>query len=344
MLKKPFAAFWIIVCLTPVFSYAQTAHPTTVGEADARLNELRRSIQELRDAPRVERSSAQDSVIISQDDYATRLERTKKNFKVTAPTQAIADKVCETAAVQWMQSKFAGFTLYAPCNIRVKVGQIGAGGATTFSFSNGQVHGFDMTVQGSLERICDSVVPHEVCHIFNALDTRRPLPRWADEGVATLAEVESERTRQLMLAKEIVGTKRFIPIRELLNITEYPKNMQDVLALYAEGTTLLDFLVSRAAGASGGQWTQEEARQWVIQFIVDAHAWGWDAALYDLGKRDDRPLGAITNVAQLSNEFTKWLKSGGARIYAFKEVVPAGQGLILPVQNNDGNKRVIPAY
>ena len=278
-------------------------------------------------------------------DYASRLAKARKNFEVKAPTQAIADKVCDTLAIQWMQSRHDGITLPTPCTVRVKVGQVGAGGATTFSFKNGRAYGYDMTVQGSLEDICDSVIPHELCHVLNAEDTGRPLPRWGDEGSATLAEAASERRKQLILAKEIVGTNRFIPIRELLAITEYPKNMQHVLVLYAEGAALSDFLISRVAYAYSSQLTQEEARQWMVGFMNVVHERGVDAALNDFWNEERRPFGNIRNVAELSNEFTKWLKNGKADIYAFKEVpIVTGQGLILPVKySNDGVGRVVPA-
>ena len=194
------------------------------------------------------------------------------NFEVEAPTAAIAEKVALTAercredlATEWLGHKLPNW--FKPCQVRVKVGQFGAGGATTFSFAGGEVYGWDMTVQGSLERILDSVIPHEVSHTIFACHFRRPLPRWADEGAATLAEEDSERGRQRKLAEEVMPSKRRIPLRELLSITEYPKNMQHVLTLYAEGFSLADFLV------------QKGGKSRFLAFMQDAHVSGWDASL-----------------------------------------------------------------
>ncbi len=264
-----------------------------------------------------------------------------RNFEVTAPTRAIGEKVCAAAEAEWAKGSFPN--LFKPCQIRVRVGQIGAGGATTFSFGGGEVFGFDMTVQGSLERVLDSVIPHEVCHMKTACDTRRPLPRWADEGIATLFEEESERRRQFKLAEEVLGTNREIPIGELLRITEYPKNMQHVLTLYAEGAMLTEFLINRAAKAAGEQWTQEKAREWMVRFLNDEHNLGWDAAIF----RRSRELGGVSNVAQLSNEFNKWMKSGKAGLYTFKEIplsnpIFLDPNQILPVNNIDQSKYVTP--
>src|SRR5688572_5171144 len=101
------------------------------------------------------------------------------NFVVTAPTDEIAEQVGKTAefyrdylAEQWLGKRLPRW--YKPCTISVKVGQMGAGGATTFSFDRGEVFGWRMTVQGSLERILDSVIPHEVNHTIFACHFRRP--------------------------------------------------------------------------------------------------------------------------------------------------------------------------
>ena len=217
------------------------------------------------------------------------------NFEVEAPTAAIAEKVALTAercreelAIEWL-----GHTLpnwFKPCHVRVRVGQLGAGGATTFSFGGGEVFGWDMTVQGSLERILDSVIPHEVSHTIFACHFRRPLPRWADEGAATIAEEESERRRQTKLAEEVMPSKRRIPLRELLAITEYPKNMQHVLTLYAEGYLLADFLV------------QKGGKRRFLDFMQDAHESGWDSSLRKHYEEE--------SVEVLESKWSQWVIAG----------------------------------
>ncbi|MEZ6044741.1 MAG: hypothetical protein R3C11_04000 [Planctomycetaceae bacterium] len=111
------------------------------------------------------------------------------NFVVTAPTEQMAMQIALTAEECRKENRhcLAGEELPGnwnkPCQVKVKVGQFGAGGATTFKFNNGEVYGWDMEVQGTLERILDSVIPHEVSHTIFASYFRRPLPRWADEGL-----------------------------------------------------------------------------------------------------------------------------------------------------------------
>jgi hypothetical protein len=229
------------------------------------------------------------------------------NFVVSAPTQEIAEQVGKAAehyrvalAQEWL-----GRTLpkwYKPCSISVKVGQMGAGGATTFAFDRGEVFGWRMNVQGSLERILDSVIPHEVSHTIFACHFRRPLPRWADEGAATLAEDESERKRQRLLLQQILKDDRRIPLRQLLAIKEYPKDMQQVLTLYAEGYSLADFLVE-----TGGK-----ARY--LHFVNAAHQQGWDRALKHYYELD--------SVEALDKVWNEWIMAGSPRLN-----LPAGQHL-----------------
>lgn len=195
-----------------------------------------------------------------------------RNFIVSAPTPEIARQIaeraeeCRTDIAKW----WLGYELkpwLRPCEVIVQVGQMGSGGATTFAFDRGEVGDWKMNVQGSLERIMDSVIPHEVSHTVFACHFRRPLPRWADEGAATVIEHPVERERQKQLVRHLLKTNQKIPLRELLQITEYPSDMQQVLNLYAEGYTLCEWLVFH--------WGQKN----YLAFVNAAHQEGWDQAI-----------------------------------------------------------------
>ncbi|QDT53311.1 hypothetical protein Pan44_13270 [Caulifigura coniformis] len=224
------------------------------------------------------------------------------NFVVNAPTQEIAQKVgnCaeywrEELAVEWLGKKLPNW--YKPCEVTVQVGQIGAGGATTFSFEGGEVFGWRMRVQGTLERILDSVVPHEVSHTIFACHFRRPLPRWADEGAATLVEHISERKRQMDILQQVTRTRDRIPLAQLLQIDEYPKDMQKVLALYAEGYSLADFLV---------KWHGDRGKQVYLEFLKDALATNWESAF--------RKHYGFQSLAELDQHWDRWVIAGSPEI------------------------------
>ena len=123
---------------------------------------------------------------------------------------------------------------------------LGAGGATSFVFDkvNGkdEVFGWDMKIQGSEERVLDSVLPHEVTHTIFASYFRRPLPRWADEGACTTVEHTSERNKTQQMLIQFLRTGHGIAFHEMFAMKEYPA---DVLPLYAQGYSLARFLIEQ---------------------------------------------------------------------------------------------------
>jgi len=195
-----------------------------------------------------------------------------RNFVVNAPTPEMAQQIAERAEECRVEISnwWLGYELkpwFKPCVVTVQVGQMGSGGATTFAFSNGEVGDWNMNVQGSFERIMDSVIPHEVSHTIFACHFRRPLPRWADEGAATVIEHPVERERQKVLARHLIRTNQKIPFRQLLEMKEYPSDMQQVMNLYSEGYTLCEWLVFN--------WGQKN----YLAFVNAAHQEGWDQAI-----------------------------------------------------------------
>lgn len=218
-----------------------------------------------------------------------------ENFVVTAPTESLAKKVAFTAeawrtrlAKDWLGRALPKW--YRPCPISVTVGQIGAGGSTTFRFAQGQVFDWRMNVQGTEERILDSVVPHEVSHTIFASYFRRPLPRWADEGAATLAEHESEQRRQSMHLKQVWNTSHKIPLKDLLSMEEYPSDMRDVLTLYAQGYSLADFLVQKGGKAK------------YLKLLDMADKQDWKSALEELY--------GIDGIESLDASWGNWVVAG----------------------------------
>ena len=236
-----------------------------------------------------------------------------QNFVVTAATPQIAQSVGRAAedcrkrlAKEWVGYELPRWS--RPCPISVRVGQIGAGGQTRFRFESGadgetHVFGWNMEVQGTLERVLDSVIPHEVSHTIFASHFRRGLPRWADEGAATLSEHESERNRQLTLLNEVIRSGRPIPLRKLFGMKEYPRDMRDVLTLYAEGYSLAEFLV------------QQAGRRRYMKFLEDAHHHGWSAAIKNNYRHE--------NVDSLEQQWRGWFLAGSPRLDAKPDILIA---------------------
>jgi len=191
------------------------------------------------------------------------------NFVVQAASSQVAEQVGDAAeqlrrdlAVEWLGHTMPNWT--NPCPIEVKVGSnLGAGGATTFMFDRGEVFGWQMSIQGSLERVLDSVLPHEVTHTVFASHFRRPLPRWADEGACSTVEHDSERRKQQNALVHYLKNRQGIPFSQMFAMMEYPR---DILPLYAQGHSLATFLIAQGgkqkylkfvgAGLGGKEWTR----------------------------------------------------------------------------------------
>ncbi len=168
------------------------------------------------------------------------------NFSVSAKTPQLAKEIGDTAemwrkklAIEWLGKEMPPWA--KPCPIHAKVEpNIGAGGATSFVFDRGEVFNWTMNIQGTRERILDSVLPHEVTHTIFASYFRRPLPRWADEGACTTVEHRSEIAKQEQFLIKFLQSGRGIPFDQMFAMKDYP---QDVMPLYAQGHSLASWLI-----------------------------------------------------------------------------------------------------
>jgi len=216
------------------------------------------------------------------------------NFVVDAATEPLARKIGEAAeqyrhtlAAEWTGAPLPRWS--RPCPIRAQVADhLGAGGATSFVFDKGEVFNWTMTIQGSEERILDSVLPHEITHTIFASHFRRPLPRWADEGACTTVEHPVERARQHRMLLEFLTTGRGIAFPEMFAMREYPA---DVLPLYSQGYSLARYLIER-----GG-------RHKYVAFVKDGLARDdWPGAL--------RKHYGVGDLAQLQATWLDWVRQG----------------------------------
>ena len=216
------------------------------------------------------------------------------NFVVNAPTPQLAKEIGDFAekyrqelSVEWLGKELPPWS--KPCPIKAHVQpNLGAGGATSFVFDRGEVFGWHMEIQGSRERILDSVLPHEITHTIFACHFRQPLPRWADEGACTTVEHQSEISKQENMLIEFLQTRRGIPFSHMFAMKEYP---QDVLPLYAQGHSLAEFLIA------------QHGKQAFLEFLADGLTdENWPRAIAEkYGYRD---------LLALQNTWLGWVKEG----------------------------------
>jgi hypothetical protein len=191
------------------------------------------------------------------------------NFVVHAADPQVCQAIAQWAeyyrrekALVWLGQEMP--TWPQPCPLYVQVSMQGPSGATSFHFGQGRVLSMKMEIQGPLDRLLHSVLPHEVTHTVFAHHFRCPVPRWADEGGSVLSEDDTERNRHDQLVRQILNQGQQIPMRTLFALKEYPPN---VMCLYAQGYSMSDFLVKRSD------------RKTFLAFVGAGLHGSWDSAI-----------------------------------------------------------------
>jgi len=247
------------------------------------------------------------------------------NFEVQASNAQLAERIGRAAekyrhilAVAWTGKPMPDWSARCPISAKVSP-NLGAGGETSFLFDRGEVYGWKMMVQGSEERVLDSVLPHEVTHTIFASYFRRPLPRWADEGACTTMEHDSERGKQHRLLYEFLRTERGIPFSEMFAMKQYPR---DILPLYAQGYSLARYLIQQGGRNKYVKFLGEgmEREQWAA--IVKKH-YGY------------------ASLGDLQTAWLKWVEQGSPQL-ATAEVREGTPTLEDALEQPDAPRRVLP--
>ncbi len=191
-----------------------------------------------------------------------------KNFAVEAPTAEAAKRIGEHAeacrkniAVAWLGQEMAAWQAKCPVRVTLTAGE--AGGETSFSFSGNKVADQKIRVEGRLDRILASSLPHEVTHTVFAAYFGGPMPRWADEGASLLSEDLRETQRHDQIVASLLGRKGEFQLGRMFQMEEYPP---DLMGFYGQGYSVSRFLIEM-----GG-------RQRFLKFVKDGMANGWDIA------------------------------------------------------------------
>jgi hypothetical protein len=126
-----------------------------------------------------------------------------------------------------------------------------------------------MNLRADNPLLLTSTLPHEVTHIVLAdLFVVQQIPRWADEGIAVLAEPLAEQRNREAELREPLETGRVFPLSQLMAM-EYPEQ-KDWSLFYAQSVSLTRYLVDQGPPER------------FIQFVRDSQRIGTAAALRDI--------------------------------------------------------------
>jgi hypothetical protein len=168
-------------------------------------------------------------------------------------------------------------------------------GFSTMGINANRVISRRVNLRGDHPQLLTAILPHEVTHVVLAdLFTEQQIPRWADEGIAVLAEPVTE---QLSRAAELTGPLkdgRVFKLSELMAI-DYP-NEEAWNLYYAQSVSLTQFLVEQGTPAQ------------FIAFVRGAQRKGIDNSL--------REVYQIKGYDELENRWQKFARRQVAEIAA----------------------------
>jgi hypothetical protein len=226
-----------------------------------------------------------------------------QNFIVFANTPQFAAQVSRAAedyrsklASYWLGEELTPWSQRCPVHV-ITSPRLGAGGETRFSPIPGGVGNWMMQVQGTEERVLDSVLPHEITHTifathFAPFNKHPPfdkyLPRWADEGACTTVEHIEEKSKHQHFLQDFLRSGRGIAFNKMFSLKDYPK---DILPLYAQGHSVVQFLLDQGGPRK------------FVGFLEDGMRTGaWQVAMKDHY--------AYETIGELQTQWNRWLRDG----------------------------------
>ena len=135
-------------------------------------------------------------------------------------------------------------------------------GFSTMGMNAGRVVARRINVRADHANLQKAILPHEITHVVLAdLFPTQQIPRWADEGIAVLAEPHSEqRLRAADLEKPLVSGQLF-KLNDLMAM-DYPDGRYWSL-YYAQSVSLTRFLVDQGTPGQFIQFVQAAQRNGV---------------------------------------------------------------------------------
>lgn len=162
-------------------------------------------------------------------------------------------------------------------------------GSSLVKVDNGRILSRRIDLVGGQTAFLSAALPHELTHVVVSDRFKStPLPRWADEGIAILADPESKKARHFNDLREALANGTAFHAAALLTMDDYPR-ADRFGAFYGQSASLTEFLVKR------------KDPQQFVEFIERSHVVGHETALQECY--------GIAGVAELHRQWRRDLSS-----------------------------------
>jgi hypothetical protein len=177
-------------------------------------------------------------------------------------------------------------------------------GFSTMGMNSGRIVARRINLRADHPNLLTAIVPHEITHVVLAdLFPTQQIPRWADEGMAVLAEPSLEqRTRANDLEKPLASGRLF-KVDDLM-VMDYPDGKHWSL-YYAQSVSLTRFLVEQGTPVQ------------FIRFMQGTQRGGIEAQL--------RKVYQIDGFADLERRWLSYAKANASAPTAVAEETPKGE-------------------
>jgi hypothetical protein len=132
-------------------------------------------------------------------------------------------------------------------------------GISTLTNNGARVLSRRMNLRADHPQLLTAILPHEVTHVVLAdLFVVQQVPRWADEGIAVLAEPLTEQRSRVADLQEPLGSGRVIHLDKLMAM-DYPDDKERII-YYAQSVSLTSYLVEQGTPEQFIRFVQESQR------------------------------------------------------------------------------------
>ncbi len=199
----------------------------------------------------------EEGTLVSKERSRTSRTLVRPNFMVAAAgdsgsqlsaeqvreIQARAERLRKSLAVDWLGKELDGNWSNPIPIIPILTDGTALSGKTSFNIQNGEVYDWKMVVKGNEKGILDTVLPHEIMHAILATVTRKSVPLWLSEGIATCNEAQVDQEKIARPFARYVQDGKMIPFREMFATEAYPRDKEKLALLYAQSHSAVQFLV-----------------------------------------------------------------------------------------------------